>query len=102
MIMETKYAPADRSSHESLLISNLSLDKITYLNDIFCSLSFILCLLFIHTLAQAQEIVPLPNSYKQSGGLFKVPQTVTISSSDLLFSGLISTFSESVKKYTSY
>lgn len=33
--MDTKYAPADRSSHESLLISNLSLDKITYLNDIW-------------------------------------------------------------------
>jgi len=99
--MNTKYAPADRSSHECLLISNLSLDKITYLNDIFCSLSFIFCLLFIPTLAQAQEIVPLPNSYKQSGGLFKVPQTMTISNSDLLFSGLISTFSESVKKYTS-
>ena len=43
--METKYAPAARSSHENLLKSNLSLDKITYLNDIFCSLSYIFCIL---------------------------------------------------------
>lgn len=43
--METKHAPAQRSSYESLLKSNLSLDKITYLNDIFCSLSYIFCIL---------------------------------------------------------
>jgi signal transduction histidine kinase len=42
---ETKHAPATRSSLESLLKSNLSLDKVTYLNDIFCSLSFIFCIL---------------------------------------------------------
>jgi hypothetical protein len=43
--MDTKFAPANRSSSENLLLSNLSLDKITYLNDIFCSLSFIFCIL---------------------------------------------------------
>ena len=43
--MNTKYAPADRSTIENLLESNLSLDKITYLNEIFCSLSFIFCIL---------------------------------------------------------
>jgi K+-sensing histidine kinase KdpD len=43
--METKFAPAERSSRENVLRSNLSLDKITYLNDIFCSLSFIFCIL---------------------------------------------------------
>ena len=43
--METKFAPADRSSYLEVLESNLSLDKITYLNDIFCSLSFIFCIL---------------------------------------------------------
>ncbi len=43
--METKFAPAERSSYENVLRSNLSLDKITYLNDIFCSLSFIFCIL---------------------------------------------------------
>ena len=46
--METKFAPAERSSHENVLRSNLSLDKITYLNDIFCSLSFIFCILNEH------------------------------------------------------
>ena len=43
--METKFALAERSSYENVLRSNLSLDKITYLNDIFCSLSFIFCIL---------------------------------------------------------
>jgi K+-sensing histidine kinase KdpD len=43
--METKHAPAGRSSYASLITSNLSLEKITYLNDIFCSLSFIFCIL---------------------------------------------------------
>ena len=43
--METKFAPPERSSMYEVLQSNLSLDKITYLNDIFCSLSFIFCIL---------------------------------------------------------
>jgi len=43
--METKYAPAERSTFYNVLQSNLALDKITYLNDIFCSLSFIFCIL---------------------------------------------------------
>ncbi len=43
--METKFASATRSPIDSILNSNLSLDKITYLNDIFCSLSFIFCIL---------------------------------------------------------
>ncbi len=43
--METKFAPADRSSYFDVWQSNMSLDKITYLNDIFCSLSFIFCIL---------------------------------------------------------
>lgn len=43
--METKYAPAARSSYENLLKSSLSLEQITYLNEIFCSLSFIFCIL---------------------------------------------------------
>jgi len=43
--METKYASADRSTLENLVKSNLSLEKITYLNDIFCSLSYIFCIL---------------------------------------------------------
>ena len=46
--METKFAPAERSSYEMIMRSNLSLDKITYLNDIFCSLSFIFCILNEH------------------------------------------------------
>ncbi|MCX6239590.1 MAG: ATP-binding protein [Bacteroidia bacterium] len=43
--METKYAPAERSSFDNILKKKLSLDKITYLNDIFCSLSYIFCIL---------------------------------------------------------
>lgn len=43
--MDTKYAPADRSTDESVMTSNLSLEKIPYLNDIFCSLSYIFCIL---------------------------------------------------------
>ncbi len=62
----------------------------------------IFCLLLICTLGQAQEIVPLPNSYKQSSGVFKIPQTMTISGADLLLPGMISTFSESLSKFTSF
>jgi len=43
--METKFAPAERSTYYDVLQSNLALDKITYLNDIFSSLSFIFCIL---------------------------------------------------------
>jgi len=43
--METKYAPAERSSDQSVQTSNLSLGKIPYLDDIFCSLSYIFCIL---------------------------------------------------------
>lgn len=43
--MESKFAPADRSTLESILNSNFSLEKIQYLNEIFCSLSFIFCIL---------------------------------------------------------
>jgi len=43
--METKYASAIRSSFESILNSNKNLDNIPFLNDIFCALSFIFCIL---------------------------------------------------------
>ncbi len=43
--METKFASAERSSEESVKSSNSSLEKIPYLNDIFCSLSYIFCIL---------------------------------------------------------
>ena len=43
--METKFASANRSSYASLLKSNHSLDNIQYLNAIFCSLSYIFCIL---------------------------------------------------------
>ncbi len=46
--METKFASAERSSSDKITQSNLSLDKITYLNDIFSSLSFIFCILNEH------------------------------------------------------
>jgi len=44
-MMETKYAPAERNSYDCLLKSNLSLENIPFLNDIFCSLSYIFCIL---------------------------------------------------------
>src|ERR1035437_3880990 len=43
--METKYTSPDRSSCDELIKSNQSLVKIPYLNDIFCSLSYIFCIL---------------------------------------------------------
>ena len=43
--METKFAPAERSSHENLIRSYLSLEKMGYLNEVFCSLSYIFCIL---------------------------------------------------------
>lgn len=43
--MQSKHAPPNRSTFESILNSNLGLEKITYLNDIFSSLSFIFCIL---------------------------------------------------------
>jgi hypothetical protein len=45
MVMETKYASPERSSPESLIESNLNLEKIPFLNDIFCSLSYLFCIL---------------------------------------------------------
>ena len=43
--METKFASPNRSSNYTLQQNHLSLNKITYLNDIFCSLSYIFCIL---------------------------------------------------------
>lgn len=43
--MNTKFASPVRSSHEDVLQSNSSIEKIEYLNDIFCSLSYIFCIL---------------------------------------------------------
>ena len=43
--MKSKFATANRSSLESLQMSNLKLDKVPFLNDIFCALSYILCIL---------------------------------------------------------
>jgi PAS domain-containing protein len=43
--METKFASPNRSSKFTLQQSHLSLNKINYLNDIFCSLSYIFCIL---------------------------------------------------------
>lgn len=43
--MDSKYASPERSSNEEIKNSNLGLEKIEYLNDIFCSLSYIFCIL---------------------------------------------------------
>jgi len=43
--MKTKYASPERSSNETILQSNSSLENISYLNEVFCSLSYIFCIL---------------------------------------------------------
>jgi hypothetical protein len=43
--METKFASPNRSSNYTLQQSHLSLNKISYLNNLFCSLSYIFCIL---------------------------------------------------------
>ena len=43
--METKFAPADRESLTELLKSKSSLERIPFLNEVFCSLSYIFCIL---------------------------------------------------------
>ncbi|HWS01442.1 MAG TPA: glycoside hydrolase family 20 zincin-like fold domain-containing protein, partial [Prolixibacteraceae bacterium] len=57
----------------------------------------ILCLLLMGIKSQSQEIIPLPNSYKQTAGDFKVPANLTISATGDTFAGLIPSFSASVK-----
>ncbi|MEI7830081.1 MAG: beta-N-acetylhexosaminidase [Prolixibacteraceae bacterium] len=61
---------------------------------------FILCLLLTGTLAQAQEIVPFPNSFKLETGEFKIPETLTLSTSKGIFSELIPVFSTSLQKFS--
>lgn len=60
----------------------------------------ILCLVLSVTLAQAQEIVPLPNSFKPESGVFMVTKTMTVSTSKDSFSELIPAFSSSLKKFS--
>jgi hypothetical protein len=43
--METKYAPAERDSKDKILLSKYSLDRYPYIYEIFCSLSYIFCIL---------------------------------------------------------
>lgn len=43
--METKYASAERSSNQEIQQSNISFENTSYLNNIFCSLSYIFCIL---------------------------------------------------------
>ena len=43
--MNTKFASPERSSSDEIDQSNIGLEKIAYLNDIFCSLSYIFCIL---------------------------------------------------------
>ena len=50
--------------------------------------------------AGAQDVIPRPNEYRQSGGFFLIPETVSISSSETGFSSLIPVFTASVKKFT--
>ena len=43
--MDTKYAPADRESIDKILLSKRMLDRYPYIYEIFCSLSYIFCIL---------------------------------------------------------
>lgn len=43
--METKYASPERSSDQEILQSNMSFANTSYLNEVFCSLSYIFCIL---------------------------------------------------------
>lgn len=43
--MNSKFASPERSSPDEINQSNIGLEKIDYLNDIFCSLSYIFCIL---------------------------------------------------------
>lgn len=42
--MKTYFAPAERASEDEVLLSKTKLDKFPFLNDIFCSLSYIFCI----------------------------------------------------------
>lgn len=42
--MKTHFAPPERASDEEVLLSKSKLDRFPFLNDIFCSLSYIFCI----------------------------------------------------------
>jgi len=60
--------------------------------------SLIILMLFA-SMAMSQEIIPMPNSYIQSKGFFKIPKRLTISAADDFFYGLIQPFSVSIKRF---
>lgn len=43
--MKTRYAPAERATREEVLLSKFKLENFQLINEIFCSLSYILCIL---------------------------------------------------------
>ncbi len=59
----------------------------------------ILLLLLLNFLSHAQEIIPKPNSYKPAPKIFRLPEKITVSSSDRAFAGMIYDFSASVTKF---
>ncbi|MEI7423721.1 MAG: family 20 glycosylhydrolase [Prolixibacteraceae bacterium] len=61
----------------------------------------IFLLLLFSGIARAQEIIPQPNSYRQSAGNFKVSENLSISGSDASFKKLIPGFSASARKFSS-
>lgn len=61
--------------------------------------SLIILILFA-SLAMSQEIIPMPNSYKQSKGFFKIPKRLTISAADDFSHGVIQPISILSKKLT--
>lgn len=46
--METKYASAKRLPIDQILMSKDSLDRVPFIYEIFCSLSYIFCILNEH------------------------------------------------------
>jgi hexosaminidase len=55
--------------------------------------------LLVTTLAQAQEIIPRPNIYRQSAGFYTIPAAMSISASESSFNRMIPLFAASVQKF---
>jgi len=60
-----------------------------------------LLLTFFIGVCRAQEIIPFPNHYELTAGKLTIPRTLTISSSDSEFSGIIPVFRQSARDFYS-
>lgn len=60
-----------------------------------------LLLTFFVSVCCAQEVIPYPNHYEKTGGKLSIPRTLTISSHDNEFAGLIPGFIQSAQTFYS-